>query len=81
MACNCIGGNPCPCQRSGLQMWPQWPQGPWYYPQPSRFGWVCPRCSQVKSPDVQQCHCQTQFTLGPGSGLTAPDAAEGSRDK
>lgn len=32
--------------------------------QAGRYGWICPRCNQVKSPDVQTCHCQLSVTLG-----------------
>jgi hypothetical protein len=39
-------------------------------PQPVRFGWVCPRCHVVHSPDVYQCFCNHQMTWG-SSGTAA----------
>lgn len=29
--------------------------------QPVRYGWICPRCNQVKSPDVATCYCHTSL--------------------
>lgn len=27
--------------------------------QPVRYGWICPRCNQVKSPDENSCYCNS----------------------
>jgi len=49
---------------AGCLRYQQW-GGPTY----GRYGWICPRCQAVHSPDVQTCHCNglTPTLGGPGS--------------
>lgn len=39
-----------------------------------RYGWVCPRCGKVNSPDARSCDCSSGgATITPGSTITIPD--------
>ncbi len=38
-----------------------------------KYGWICPRCATVFSPDVRQCNCCIQ---GKAKGVSRPPKEE-----